>query len=489
MAWLVLAPPARADSTCHGRFVNPITDICWSCIFPMTIGGTTLLSDGQEDTANPSSPVCYCSNPPRIGLTIGFWEPARLVDVTRTPFCMVGLGGIQLDPGVDVPRGAQVGHDSQRNAYQVHWYANPISLASSAARLPLSGEGSLDLVYLTEVDPVSRRRADRDSQPGGRILRQPARQGGMRRLRHRLPISTREPLWCAGCRARSTRWMDTSQPILAACRRQRCSSSEWPPRCIDNLRPGVRAETRGCAATTRNPSWTRPNTRCKWSTRCRIPKRTGEPAASHSGAVPSSGARGRTSRLRARTSPIRFFGRGTAVPALIDRLGISLIALCAALPAHAAEPAWPSKETVDHIRETHPFPDAEALGRAPIASPPKINPSAARTDIEALVRQHTGAMNPSRDQSPPSALRIFVTLERPAASLRVLADQAARSGATLVLRGSRDNSMRSTLARVQSLIGERKVAWQIDPQAFRSLCRRARSHLRPADDRRRHAGG
>ena len=154
------------------------------------------------------------------------------------------------------------------------------------------------------------------------------------------------------------------------------------------------------------------------------------------------------------------------MPALIDRLGISLIALCAALPAHAAEPAWPSKETVDHIRETHPFPDAEALGRAPIASPPKINPSAARTDIEALVRQHTGAMNPSRDQSPPSALRIFVTLEMPAASLRVLADQAARSGATLVLRGLKDNSMRSTLARVQSLIGERKVAWQIDPQAF-----------------------
>lgn len=154
------------------------------------------------------------------------------------------------------------------------------------------------------------------------------------------------------------------------------------------------------------------------------------------------------------------------MPALIDRLGIALIALGAALPAHAADPAWPSKETIDRIRQTHPFPDAEALDRTPIASPPKINPGAAGTDIETLVRQHTGAMNPSRDQSPPSALRIFVTLEMPAASLRGLADQAARSGATLVLRGLKDNSMRSTFARVQSLIGERKVAWQIDPQAF-----------------------
>ncbi len=157
MAWFALASAARADSTCHGRFVNPITDICWSCIFPMTIGGTTLLSDGQEDTANPSSPVCYCSNPPRIGLSIGFWEPARLVDVTRTPFCMVGLGGIQLDPGIDVPRGAQVGHDSQTrdSFYQVHWYANPIlTWLEVLLDFPCLEKGSLDLVYLTEVDPL-----------------------------------------------------------------------------------------------------------------------------------------------------------------------------------------------------------------------------------------------------------------------------------------------------------------------------------------------
>ena len=61
-------------------------------------------------------------------MSIGFWEPVRMVDVTRTPFCMVGLGGIALDPGLDVPRGAHVGHDSQtRNSfYHAHWYANPI---------------------------------------------------------------------------------------------------------------------------------------------------------------------------------------------------------------------------------------------------------------------------------------------------------------------------------------------------------------------------
>ena len=152
--------------------------------------------------------------------------------------------------------------------------------------------------------------------------------------------------------------------------------------------------------------------------------------------------------------------------ALTDRVCIGLMALCAALAAHAAEPAWPSKETIDHIRETHPFPDAKAFGRTPTTSPPKIDPPVAGTDIEALIRQFTGATVSTTAQSPQSALRIFVTLDMPAASLRGLADQAARSGATLVLRGLKDNSMRATLAGVQSLIGERTVAWQIDPLAF-----------------------
>ena len=157
LAGLALAVPAAAGPTCHGRFMNPITDICWSCIFPISIGSATLLSDGQQDTGNPSSPICACSNPPRIGISIGFWEPVRLVDVTRTPFCMVGLGGIAIDPGVEVPRGAQVGHDSQtRNSfYHAHWYTNPILYwLEVLLDFPCLEKGALDLVYLTEVDPL-----------------------------------------------------------------------------------------------------------------------------------------------------------------------------------------------------------------------------------------------------------------------------------------------------------------------------------------------
>jgi len=158
----VLLTPAHAalptgGATCHGRFANPITDICWSCLFPLTIGGIGIVSDGQPDIGNPSSPVCYCNNPPRLGISIGFWEPVRMVDVTRSPFCMVGLGGLSLDPGIGAPRGAQVGHDAQtRNSfYQVHWYANPIlAWLEVLLDFPCLEQGSLDLAYLTEVDPL-----------------------------------------------------------------------------------------------------------------------------------------------------------------------------------------------------------------------------------------------------------------------------------------------------------------------------------------------
>ena len=37
-----LASPASADAgpgKCTGQFVNPITDICWSCLFPISVGG------------------------------------------------------------------------------------------------------------------------------------------------------------------------------------------------------------------------------------------------------------------------------------------------------------------------------------------------------------------------------------------------------------------------------------------------------------------
>jgi conjugal transfer pilus assembly protein TraU len=92
---MVLVPTNDAFSKCVGRFVNPISDICWSCIFPITIGGMRVSASG-EDTPNPRQLICTCTKPvPRIGVPISFWEPARLVDVTRTPYCLQLVAGFE----------------------------------------------------------------------------------------------------------------------------------------------------------------------------------------------------------------------------------------------------------------------------------------------------------------------------------------------------------------------------------------------------------
>ena len=124
---LTMATTASTQ-TCTGKFANPITDICWSCVMPISIGAARVASFGQEDIENPASPICVCP-PFRIGLTVGFWEPARQVDVTRKPFCLVSLGGVSLNPGIPAPEAAQwtrTTGPATSAFYQAHWYVNPM---------------------------------------------------------------------------------------------------------------------------------------------------------------------------------------------------------------------------------------------------------------------------------------------------------------------------------------------------------------------------
>ena len=82
---------------------------------------------------------------------------------------------------------------------------------------------------------------------------------------------------------------------------------------------------------------------------------------------------------------------------------------------------------------------------------------------------------------------IFVTLAMPEPSLKLLATQAARSGATMVIRGLKDDSMKKTLAAVQQIIGASPVAWQIDPPAFKRFSvRRAPTFVLVAEDSGAH---
>ena len=154
--------PTQLYSKCVGKFINPLTDICWSCLFPITIAGLRVSANG-EDTPNTRQIFCTCPNPfPRIGVPISFWEPVRLVDVTRTPYCLVNMGGIQMmQTGIKSHGGIDNAHQTsntnrlRHSFYQVHWYVYPVLYwLEILVDFLCMEKGDVDIAYMTELDPM-----------------------------------------------------------------------------------------------------------------------------------------------------------------------------------------------------------------------------------------------------------------------------------------------------------------------------------------------
>ena len=156
---LVMTTEANAQR-CTGRFVNPISDICWECLFPITIGSFEIVGGDNPDTENPDIPVCMCPGKiiglTQIGIAGGFWEPARLVDVTKRPYCFPSLGGLKLDVGIKVGTGdASRSSGKGGGSWHVHWYIYPLiywlELLTDFACLE---QLNFDVAYITELDPL-----------------------------------------------------------------------------------------------------------------------------------------------------------------------------------------------------------------------------------------------------------------------------------------------------------------------------------------------
>lgn len=79
----------------------------------------------------------------------------------------------------------------------------------------------------------------------------------------------------------------------------------------------------------------------------------------------------------------------------------------------------------------------------------------------------SGPVADSAVPAAPPALLVFVSFSLPDATLERLIVQAERCGAVLLLRGLEQQSLLQTVQHAQRLIGQHRVAWQIDPQAFK----------------------
>ena len=159
---IILFPlSSSAGGKCNGRFLNPITDICWSCIFPITIGKIPLIRSSKfKDTKNPSMPVCFCNRggiPMVPGLTIGFWEPIRIIEITKTPFCLVSLGGLKVMSSKNHGSHKKIRTESEKRSkayYHIHYYIYPpLFLLNLITDFGCMDMASYDLAYLSELDP------------------------------------------------------------------------------------------------------------------------------------------------------------------------------------------------------------------------------------------------------------------------------------------------------------------------------------------------
>ena len=178
-AFLVLAlvffpvcPAAYGSNVCPDAKLwseRLFTDICWDCIFPIIVGGVSLggdTDDAPSGRAHPAIPfMCLCEDGHgpmgvSLGTPIGLWEPARLVELTRLPFCSPTLGGINIQ----ITKSRLLGgttqaelDDSDKIFYNFHYFAFPLLVIMELLMMPecnFDGYVDFDLMYMSELDPT-----------------------------------------------------------------------------------------------------------------------------------------------------------------------------------------------------------------------------------------------------------------------------------------------------------------------------------------------
>lgn len=164
--------------------------------------------------------------------------------------------------------------------------------------------------------------------------------------------------------------------------------------------------------------------------------------------------------------------------ALIGRAlvaGVAALLLASSVMGAPATPPAVTEADIERARQQHRMPTEAELARVPVPAAPRIENlpqpvTRMPIDLEAISRgfdlqngAQAAAMTPGK---PGPKVLIFVSFAMPEVTLQRLVDQAARGGATLVLRGLVNGSIRETATRMHALIGSRRVAVQIDPEAF-----------------------
>lgn len=153
-----------------------ISNVCWSCIFPLRISGITIFgspqrrsgqdSNGFALSSRPQVPqgaaddvVCICDTGPlpTIGIPIGMWLPTELYETTLTPGCSSVLGGVQIGIADRLYLGTSGDPTSdleQQSFNHIHTYSFPIVLLMELFTKCAASYSDIDILYMSEIDPM-----------------------------------------------------------------------------------------------------------------------------------------------------------------------------------------------------------------------------------------------------------------------------------------------------------------------------------------------
>ena len=99
----------------------------YTAMLPLRIAGIEVLKGIIPDMQSTvSSPLCVCPDPfPRIGIPVSFFEPSRLIEVVKDPYCFPTMGfGLPMSKLQTGTIGDA--HDKSRTFFQAHYYIFPV---------------------------------------------------------------------------------------------------------------------------------------------------------------------------------------------------------------------------------------------------------------------------------------------------------------------------------------------------------------------------
>ncbi|MGR5159753.1 TraU family protein [Vibrio owensii] len=133
--------------------------ICWSCLLPIRLAGI-----GGDKPAGAASdrPFCACLDEaglPEIGMPLGFFQPARLLSFSATPYCMPSFGTRLTNDNTRMGIAATEApvETTQLSFFHYKYWIYPVMAMINMftnSDCSYDAMASLDLAYFSEADPL-----------------------------------------------------------------------------------------------------------------------------------------------------------------------------------------------------------------------------------------------------------------------------------------------------------------------------------------------